>query len=58
LPVNGRLAIFYDGLGPAAERTGATNPDAYMHMDRDIGLAWLDLPIRLPPQSGAAAAGK
>jgi len=33
-----RLALFYDGL--AGESTG--------HMDRDIGLAWLKLPLRVP----------
>jgi len=55
LPVNGRLAIFYDGLEARLERAGATaeRPDAYEHMFRDIGLAWLDLPIRLPPENGA-----
>jgi predicted GH43/DUF377 family glycosyl hydrolase len=55
LPMNGRLAIFYDGLEPAAERLGAAaeHTDAYKHMLRDIGMAWLDLPIRLPGKDDA-----
>jgi predicted GH43/DUF377 family glycosyl hydrolase len=56
LPVNGQLAIFYDGLGPDAERLGAVaeHTDAYKHMFRDIGLAWLYLPITLPTERDAA----
>jgi hypothetical protein len=38
LPVAGRLAIFYDGC--VENKVG--------HMHRDIGLAWLDLPLRPP----------
>jgi hypothetical protein len=39
-----RLAVFYDGH-PAPRFP----PGPKSHMDRDIGLAWLDLPLR-PPQ--------
>ena len=55
LRVDGRLAIFYDGLESAAERPkgAAEHPDAYRHMFRDIGLTWLDLPIRVPAEDGA-----
>ncbi|NEB75804.1 hypothetical protein G3I40_11270, partial [Streptomyces sp. SID14478] len=38
VPMNGRLAVFYDGR--AAQDTS--------HMGRDVGLAWLDLPLRPP----------
>jgi predicted GH43/DUF377 family glycosyl hydrolase len=38
-----RLALFYDGNGEAVMPTGVKS-----HMNRDIGLAWIDLPIRLP----------
>lgn len=38
VPVGGRLAVFYDGR-PA--------PDV-SHMGRDVGLAWLDLPLAPP----------
>ncbi|MFI1093874.1 discoidin domain-containing protein [Streptomyces sp. NPDC020917] len=38
VPLGGRLAVFYDGR-PA--------PDI-SHMGRDVGLAWLDLPLRPP----------
>lgn len=37
LPVNNRLAIFYDGL----------KEDGVSHCHRDIGLAWLELPIKI-----------
>jgi predicted GH43/DUF377 family glycosyl hydrolase len=40
LKVGDRLAVFYDGPG-----RNETN-----HMARDIGLAWLDLPLTLPPK--------
>jgi hypothetical protein len=40
VPVGDRLAVFYDGR-PA--------PDV-SHMGRDVGLAWLDLPLRPPAQ--------
>jgi hypothetical protein len=45
IQVGGKLAIFYDGQ--------AVNPPAgsdwtALHMNRDIGLAWLDLPIKTP----------
>ena len=33
-----KLAVFYDGL--QEKGTG--------HMHRDVGLAWLDLPLRIP----------
>ena len=39
--VGKRLAIFYDG--PGGDRTS--------HMQRDIGLAWLDLPLRPPVEN-------
>ncbi|MEW2516690.1 galactose-binding domain-containing protein [Actinacidiphila alni] len=42
VPVGRRLAVFYDGR-PA--------PDV-SHMGRDVGLAWLDLPLR-PPRGPA-----
>jgi hypothetical protein len=38
-----RLAIFYDGNPEPAIPAGVKS-----HMHRDIGLAWLDLPTRLP----------
>lgn len=38
VPIGGRLAVFFDGR-PA--------PDV-SHMGRDVGLAWLDLPLRPP----------
>ncbi len=38
LPIGGRLAIYYDGLAV----------DDTSHMGRDVGLAWLELPLRLP----------
>ncbi len=42
IQVGNRLAIFYDGLD-------ATKfPPGYGHMNRDIGLAWLNLPL-IPP---------
>ncbi len=41
--VGNRLAIFYDGLeGTALPKTHKA------HMNRDIGLAWLDLPLHPP----------
>ncbi|HEY7991296.1 MAG TPA: hypothetical protein VID77_07895 [Stellaceae bacterium] len=43
VPVGGRLAIFYDGRRPTRE-----HPDPIGHLYRDVGLAWLDLPIHLP----------
>jgi predicted GH43/DUF377 family glycosyl hydrolase len=36
--VGNRLALFYDGLAE----------DSYSHMRRDIGLAWLNLPLQPP----------
>jgi hypothetical protein len=33
-----RLAVFYDAPGD----------DSIDHMNRDIGLAWLDLPLNIP----------
>jgi predicted GH43/DUF377 family glycosyl hydrolase len=41
--IGDRLAIFYDGNG-AAEMPGGVKS----HMERDVGLAWLDLPLVLP----------
>ena len=38
VPVGDKLAMFYD-----APREGGTG-----HMRRDVGLAWIDLPIRVP----------
>jgi len=38
LKVGNRLAVFYDARGG----------DSASHMNRDIGLAWLDLPLRTP----------
>jgi predicted GH43/DUF377 family glycosyl hydrolase len=43
LPWKGRLAIFYDAPGG----------DSISHMQRDVGLAWLDLPLRVPTQAKA-----
>lgn len=41
--VGNRLAMFYDG-----HEGEALPPGVKSHMNRDIGLAWIDLPIRLP----------
>lgn len=38
LPLGNKLAIFYDGV--AGESTS--------HVGRDVGLAWLDLPLKVP----------
>jgi len=38
-----RLAVFYDGNGSATLPAGVKS-----HMNRDVGLAWLDLPLRAP----------
>lgn len=40
--VGDRLAIFYDGYGGRGIPQGASS-----HMHRDIGLAWLDLPLHV-----------
>ena len=40
-----KLAIFYDGNSNKDFPTGANS-----HMRRNVGLAWLDLPIRLPDE--------
>jgi len=45
--VGSRLAIFYDGNNSAQMPGGVKS-----HMDRDIGLAWINLPI-IPPGEGA-----
>jgi len=50
LPMGDRLAIYYDGL--AAGR----GEDPFSHLGRDVALAWLDLPIRLPMLGNAARA--
>jgi len=44
LPVGKRLALFYDGNSDAKMPPGVKS-----HMHRDIGLAWLSLPL-VPPQ--------
>ena len=41
--VGDRLAIFYDAAGG----------ESISHMNRDIGLAWLDLPL-VPPAKGSS----
>jgi hypothetical protein len=41
--VGDRLALFYDGNGDAKMPAGVKS-----HMNRDIGLAWLRLPL-VPP---------
>ncbi|QYM78434.1 hypothetical protein K0B96_14185 [Horticoccus luteus] len=38
LPIDGRLALFYDG----------NHGEISTNMQRDVGLAWLDLPLRPP----------
>ena len=38
-----RLAVFYDGNNEAVMPKGVKS-----HMNRDVGLAWIDLPILLP----------
>jgi predicted GH43/DUF377 family glycosyl hydrolase len=44
-----RLAIYYDGNGSPRMPGGVKS-----HMDRDVGLAWLDLPL-IPPFGAADA---
>ena len=46
LQVGDRLALFYDGNAEAKIPQGIKS-----HMNRDIGLAWLRLPL-VPPQAG------
>ncbi len=41
--VGKRLAVFYDGFEGSVMPSGVKS-----HMNRDVGLAWIDLPIRLP----------
>jgi hypothetical protein len=48
IQVGSRLALFYDGHGGADLPSGARS-----HMGRDVGLAWLDLPIGLPDKTNA-----
>lgn len=48
--IGDRLAIYYDGL--SGQDAGG---EPYGHMRRDIGLAWLDLPIAPPPPGPAPA---
>ncbi|MBB5547547.1 hypothetical protein [Paraburkholderia fungorum] len=43
--VGNRLAIFYDGQ--AVDPPAGSDWTAF-HMNRDIGLAWLDLPVKMP----------
>jgi predicted GH43/DUF377 family glycosyl hydrolase len=45
--VGGRLAVFYDAPGG----------DSASHMNRDVGLAWLDLPLQLPVPFKDSTAG-
>jgi hypothetical protein len=45
VPFGGRLAIFYDGEAVAPPPGSDL---ILLHMNRDIGLAWLDLPIKTP----------
>lgn len=45
--VRNRLAIFYDAPGG----------DSTSHMNRDVGLAWLDLPLRPPSPINTPTAG-
>ncbi len=48
-----RLAVFYDGYaGPGLP------PGVRSHMERDVGLAWLDLPLVIPPALDAPSAGQ
>ena len=49
--VGRRLAIFYDGN--AAEQMP---PGIKSHMNRDVGLAWLDLPLTAPAANQVAGA--
>jgi predicted GH43/DUF377 family glycosyl hydrolase len=44
--VGGQLALFYDGNGETKMPVGAKS-----HMNRDIGLAWLRLPLAPPVQN-------
>jgi hypothetical protein len=44
VPVGRRLALFYDAPGG----------DSISHMKRDVGLAWLDLPLSPPKRDSAA----
>jgi predicted GH43/DUF377 family glycosyl hydrolase len=46
--VGNRLAVFYDAPGG----------DSTSHMNRDIGLAWLGLPLHLPIQTNAPTASR
>ncbi|NLH16166.1 MAG: hypothetical protein GX455_06275 [Phycisphaerae bacterium] len=43
VPLDQRLAIFYDGQSAAQIPPGVKS-----HMNRDIGLAWLNLPLQAP----------
>ncbi len=47
-----RLAIFYDGNDAAEMPAGGVKS----HMARDVGLAWLELPLLPPAQTAAAPA--
>ena len=49
LKVGTKLAIFYDGL-----KGSSVPPGAKSHMRRDIGLAWLGLPLVSPARQGGA----
>jgi predicted GH43/DUF377 family glycosyl hydrolase len=42
--VGSRLAVLYDGNASARMPAGVKS-----HMNRDVGLAWLDLPLEAPP---------
>lgn len=43
VPIGNRLAIFYDG-----QDADPIPPGVKSHMNRDIGLAWLELPLSAP----------
>lgn len=49
--VGQRLAIFYDGNGAEMMPGGVKS-----HMNRDVGLAWLDLPLVPPADGGTGVA--
>jgi hypothetical protein len=57
LPMGDRLAIYYDGLAAGDGAAGDGN-DSFSHLGRDVGLAWLDLPIRLPTAVETAPAAR
>jgi hypothetical protein len=46
VPFGERLALFYDGNGEARMPRGVKS-----HMQRDVGLAWIDLPMRVSSET-------